>query len=324
MKKNILIIHTGGTISMVEDQKTGSVIESVKNPISSKALEDTMTFHFIVEEPFQLPSPHITPREMFSMKQLIEEKQSQMAISGIVITHGTDTLEETAYFLDLTIDLDIPIVITGAMKSSNELGADGPSNLTNAIRVAGDEQSVGKGVLVVMNDEIHAAINVTKTHTSNLSTFQSPQYGPIGIITKRGVSFHNQPLGGEKYPIKHVDKNVPLIKAHAGMDSSLFYALASMEIDGLVIEALGQGNLPPATLPGLTKLLEKNIPIVIVSRCFNGIAQDIYGYKGGGRDLKERGVIFSNGLNGQKARIKLLVALAHEGKFGDLQVVFMR
>jgi len=323
MAQTILIIHTGGTIAMAENKKTGTVTQSSANPLRDTT-EQFGDLNFIILEPFQLPSPHITLTEMLTLKQLIETELTKKSIHGIVITHGTDTLEETAYFLDLTVDTEIPIIITGAMRSSNELGADGPVNFINAIRVAADPSSSGKGVLVVMNDEIHAAKNVTKTHTSNVSTFQSPQYGAIGTITKRVIHFHHQPIEQEKFKITHVDKNVMLLKAYAGMDSALFLSLAEMKIDGLVIETLGQGNLPPDTLTGITKLLNDEVPIVIVSRCFNGIVEDIYSYEGGGYDLKNRGLIFSNGLNGQKARIKLLVALVHGENKAYLQSVFMR
>jgi L-asparaginase len=308
MQKKIVLIHTGGTISMSEDE-TGAVKPLQHNPLSNQLKELKSLGEFLVEEPFQLPSPHITLKEIFILKQLIEKYQSQN-IQGIVITHGTDTLEETAYFLDLTIKVPFPIVITGAMRSSNEIGSDGLYNLISSIQVASCEDAKDKGVLVVLNDEIHTASNATKTHTSNVSTFQSPQYGPIGIVTKRGVFFHHSPTNLEYYPIEHISKRVALLKAHAGMDSSLFYAIRDLHYDGVVIEALGQGNLPPATLDGIQALENEHIPIVLVSRCFNGIAEDVYAYKGGGKHLKSLGVIFSNGLNGPKARIKLLIALA--------------
>lgn len=321
MKKKILIIHTGGTISMVEDKNTGAVIESMQNPLTN-FISQNEHLDYIVEEPFLLPSPHITPVEMLVLKKLIEKKVSENDIFGVVITHGTDTLEETAYFLDLSLNVDIPVVVTGAMRSSNELGSDGLSNFISSIRVASSDSAFGKGVLVVLNDEIHTAMNVTKTHTSNLSTFQSPQYGPIGTVTKRAILFHHLPLLEKKFVVNHVNRNVALIKAHAGLDSTIFFALANMNVDGIIIEALGQGNLPPQTIPGLEKLLSMNVPIVLVSRCFNGIVEDVYDYLGGGHYLKKKGVIFSNGLNGQKARIKLLLALCNEIINDDLQTIF--
>ncbi len=317
MKKNILVIHTGGTISMSEDKETGAVKPSEKNPMATAPTEQLQqVVNLVIEEPFTLPSPHITPKEMLVIRDIIENKIKQTSFDGIVITHGTDTLEETAYFLDLLLDLTIPVVLTGAMRSSNEIGFDGLHNFITSIRVASHKQAHGKGVLVVLNDEIHTAKNVTKTHTSNVSTFQSPQYGPIGIVTKSEVRFHHQPILSRTFHVQEITKNVPLLKAHAGMDSTLLTALNDIRIDGLVIEALGQGNLPPATLPGLNLLISRNIPIVLVSRCFNGITQDTYGYEGGGKQLKQLGLIFSNGLNGQKARLKLLAAL-EEGKSRD-------
>ncbi|MBA2875000.1 asparaginase [Thermaerobacillus caldiproteolyticus] len=321
--KKILIIHTGGTISMKEDEKTGAVRPHETNPLhdttpSLKNLGDIQ-----VEELFHLPSPHITPVEMLVLRNKIEEKVAKEQIEGIVITHGTDTLEETAYFLDLTVQANVPIVVTGAMRSSNEIGADGLYNLISSVKVAGSDEACGKGVLVVLNDEIHTAKNVTKTHTSNIATFQSPQYGPIGIVTKRGVFFHHAPTKRTTYPIQQITKNVILLKAYAGMDESVFQAIQTLPLDGVVIEALGQGNLPPRAATGVRSLLEANIPVVLVSRCFNGIVQDIYGYEGGGKQLKEMGVIFSNGLSGQKARIKLLVALELTNDPQQLQEMFM-
>lgn len=322
-KKKILVIHTGGTISMSEDASTGAVKPSESNPITEKTKELLTLADIIIEEPFHLPSPHITPVEMLMLKDLINRYLEKKEISGVVITHGTDTLEETAYFLQLTVQTSLPIVVTGAMRSSNEIGSDGLYNLISSIKVASCEEARNKGVLVVLNDEIHTAENVTKTHTSNVSTFQSPQYGPIGIVTKRGVFFHHLPTNNEFYDINIVSTRVALIKAHAGMDSTLLFAIRDLNYHGVVIEALGQGNLPPATADGIKALIDKNISVVIVSRCFNGIAQDVYSYEGGGKNLKDLGVIFSNGLNGQKARIKLLVGLATTNSRTEIEKMFM-
>ncbi|PLT34852.1 asparaginase [Bacillus sp. V5-8f] len=324
MKKNILVIHTGGTISMYEDAKTGAVKPGGKNPIKGATENMDSSANLFIEEPFSLPSPHITALEMLQLKNLIEKYIKEISLDGVVITHGTDTLEETAYFLDLTVHSDIPIVVTGAMRSSNEIGSDGLYNFISSLKVAASDHSRGKGVLIVLNDELHTAKNGTKTHTSNVSTFQSPQYGPIGIVTKRGIVFHHSPINTEKYSLQTITKQVALLKAHAGMDSSLFYALKEMKVDGLVIEALGQGNLPPQTIDGVQSLLHARIPIVIVSRCFNGIVQDVYAYRGGGKQLKEMGVIFSNGLNGQKARLKLLIALHHTAEREKIQEIFLK
>lgn len=226
------------------------------------------------------------------------------------MTHGTDTLEETAYFLDLTLPNELPVVVTGAMRSANEIGSDGLHNLETAIQTASTPDAAEKGVLVVMNDEIHSARYVTKTHTTNVATFRTPTFGPIGLVAKHGVVFFESLLRSTVCPIQTVVDNVFLIKAYAGMGPELFEAIAQPTTNGVVIEALGAGNLPPATLPAVQKLLDMGIPVVLVSRCFNGIAQDVYDYEGGGVQLKQMGVIFCQGLNGQKARIKLLVGVS--------------
>lgn len=319
--KNILILHTGGTIAMEEDHNTGAVLQKGYNPLL-QYIPQSNTVHLIVEDVFYLPSPHITPKEMLVLQQIIDTRVNAERIDGVVITHGTDTLEETAYFLDITVQANIPIVVTGAMRSSNELGSDGLYNFLSAVKVASSDEAKGKGVLVVLNDEIHSATNVTKTHTSNVATFQSPQYGPIGVVTKQGVIFHQALLHREHYRIGAITKNVVLLKAYAGMNETLLQAIENLHVDGLVIEALGQGNLPPTTIPALERLISKDVPVILVSRCFNGIAQDVYSYEGGGKQLKEIGAIFTNGLNGQKARLKLLVALEVASTIEDIRNLF--
>lgn len=305
----IVIITTGGTIAMSEDLKTRTVKPLDQDTIDQLIpyLEDYAEIemdHFL-----NLPSPHITPEHMFNLTLHINNYLESEEINGVVITHGTDTLEETAYFIDLLSTSEKPIVITGAMRSSNELGADGPLNLVNAVRVASSDASRGKGVLVVFNDEIHAARYVTKTHTSNVATFQSPENGPIGTVTKKGIRFSHAPLTKDNYKLQPPIEKVGLIKAAAGMDDLLINTYIDNGFKGIVIEGLGQGNLPKEMLPGIKRAISIKIPIVLVSRCFNGIVDAIYGYEGGGKQLKDLGVIFSNGLNGQKARIKLMITL---------------
>jgi L-asparaginase len=324
MKKKIMIIHTGGTIAMSEDIGTGTIKPNPLNPLSASLAILEPYAGIRVDDYMNIPSPHITPQHMFGLAKKIEEYLTNPDMDGIVLTHGTDTLEETAYMLDLLIQSNKPIIVTGAMRSSNEMGADGPLNLLQSVRVAASDQAVGKGVLVVFNDEIHTAKNVTKTHASNVSTFQSPQYGPIGIITKHAISFHHMPIVRDHYGIKQLTKEVGLLKAFAGMDGKWVEAIIDQGVDGLVFEAFGQGNLPPSVVPILKRATKQGIPIVLVSRCYNGIVEGIYGYEGGGKQLQELGIIFSNGLNGQKARLKLMVALEKTSDFNQLQEIFQR
>lgn len=155
-----------------------------------------------------------------------------------------------------------------------------------------------------------------------MSTFQSPQYGPIGIITKAGVHFHHIPNAHETFSIETIHKKVALLKVYAGMDADLLIMIGIHGYDGLVLEGLGQGNVPPAIVPAIRDLLNQNIPVVIVSRCYNGIAQPVYGYEGGGKMLEDLGVIYAHGLSGQKARIKLLLSLIQFEKSKDISSHF--
>lgn len=319
--KHLLVIHTGGTISMSQDQSNKVVTNDI-NPISMH--QDVINQYAQIDElnPFNVPSPHMTIQHVKQLKDIILEAVTNKYYDGFVITHGTDTLEETAFLLDLILGIEQPVVITGAMRSSNEIGSDGLYNYISAIRVASDEKARHKGVMVVFNDEIHTARNVTKTHTSNTNTFQSPNHDPLGVLTKDRVQFHHMPYRQQALENVNEKLNVPLVKAYMGMPSDIFSFYSREGIDGMVIEALGQGNIPPSALEGIQQLVSLNIPIVLVSRSFNGIVSPTYAYDGGGYQLAQRGFIFSNGLNGPKARLKLLVALSNNLDKAEIKSYF--
>lgn len=319
--KYLLVIHTGGTISMSQDQ-SNKVVTNDTNPISMH--QDVINQYAQIDElnPFNVPSPHMTIQHVKQLKDIILEAVTNKYYDGFVITHGTDTLEETAFLLDLILGIEQPVVITGAMRSSNEIGSDGLYNYISAIRVASDEKARHKGVMVVFNDEIHTARNVTKTHTSNTNTFQSPNHGPLGVLTKDRVQFHHMPYRQQALENVNDKLNVPLVKAYMGMPGDIFSFYSREGIDGMVIEALGQGNIPPSALEGIQQLVSLNIPIVLVSRSFNGIVSPTYAYDGGGYQLAQQGFIFSNGLNGPKARLKLLVALSNNLDKAEIKSYF--
>ncbi|WP_100104824.1 asparaginase [Streptococcus pseudopneumoniae] len=305
MPKKILVLHTGGTISMQADA-SGAVVTSSDNPMNhvSNPLEGIQV-HAL--DFFNLPSPYIKPKHMLALYQKIKEEADNY--DGVVITHGTDTLEETAYFLDTMKIPHMPIVLTGAMRSSNELGSDGVYNYLSALRVASDDRAADKGVLVVMNDEIHAAKYVTKTHTTNVGTFQTPTHGPLGLIMKHEILYFKTAEPRVRFDLDHIQGLVPIISAYAGMTDELIDMLDLEHLDGLIIQAFGAGNIPKETAQKLENLLQKGIPVALVSRCFNGIAEPVYAYQGGGVQLQKSGVFFIKELNAQKARLKLLIAL---------------
>lgn len=290
---------------MHADQE-GNVVPDTVNPMTQVGL-DLKQVSLDVLDFLNVPSPHITMTHMMALYQKIKETAGQY--DGVVITHGTDTLEETAYFLDTMALPDMPVVLTGAMRSSNELGSDGIYNYLSALRVASHEKSKNKGVLVVMNDEIHAAKYVTKTHTTNVSTFQTPTHGPLGIIMKNDILYFKTAEPRVRFELETISGTVPIIKAYAGMGDGIISLLSPDSVDGIVIEALGAGNIPPQATLALEQLMANDIPVVLVSRCFNGIAEPVYAYDGGGVQLAKKGVMFVKELNAQKARIKLLIAL---------------
>lgn len=312
MPKKILVLHTGGTISMQADD-SGAVVTSQENPMNhvSNPLEG-VEVHAL--DFFNLPSPHIKPKHMLALYQKIKEEADHY--DGFVITHGTDTLEETAYFLDTMEVPHKPIVLTGAMRSSNELGSDGVYNYLSALRVASDDKAADKGVLVVMNDEIHAAKYVTKTHTTNVSTFQTPTHGPLGLIMKQEILYFKTAEPRVRFDLDRIQGLVPIIPVYAGMTEELLDLLPVDQLDGLIIQAFGAGNVPKETSQKLNALIQEGLPIALVSRCFNGIAEPVYAYEGGGVCLQKAGVFFVKELNAQKARLKLLIAI-NAGLTGD-------
>ena len=312
MPKKILVLHTGGTISMQADD-SGAVVTSQENPMNhvSNPLGGVKV-HAL--DFFNLPSPHIKPKHMLALYQKIKEEADHY--DGFVITHGTDTLEETAYFLDTMEVPHKPIVLTGAMRSSNELGSDGVYNYLSALRVASDDKAADKGVLVVMNDEIHAAKYVTKTHTTNVSTFQTPTHGPLGLIMKHEILYFKTAEPRVRFDLDRIQGLVPIIPVYAGMTEELLDLLPVDQLDGLIIQAFGAGNVPKETSQKLNALIQEGLPIALVSRCFNGIAEPVYAYEGGGVCLQKAGVFFVKELNAQKARLKLLIAI-NAGLTGD-------
>jgi len=311
MKKIIQIIFTGGTISMQRrpDNKQADIVnnhDDLLNAIQGELSAIELRSHLYSLK----PSPSMSPLDMLDLAKLTESYLSDPDISGVVITHGTDTLEESAYFLDLYIDSEKPVVFTGSMRSHSDLGFDGLSNLMSSILVAADPSSQNKHVLVCLNDEINTAREVTKSHTLALDTFKSLEFGPIGIIEQTNVIYtRNIFLNVPKLKTDKIETDVALIKVVAGESSQILNLLIDNNIKGIVIEALGRGNVPPQMIPGIKRAIENNIPILLTSRCPIGRVLDNYGYEGGGHQLRELGVIFTQNLNGQKARIQLMLAL---------------
>lgn len=315
----VVVIFNGGTISMKVDKKihaavpdlTGEQIMSMVTGIEEYAEIETYTFS-------SLPSPHVTPEIMMELSCYVKSFLNRDDVDGVVVTHGTDSLEETAYFLQLTIDSEKPVVVTGSMRNSSELGYDGPANLAASICTATSKAARNRGVIVCLNNELNCAGEVTKKNSMSLNTFQSPEFGPIGIVDSNEVRFYRENLIEEHISTDKIETNVHLIKSCAGMNGDIIDFFVEKGCKGLVIEAMGRGNLPPLMASSVKKAIDKDVAVVLVSRCYEGRVLDSYGYEGGGKQLRDMGVIFGNSMPGQKARIKLILAL---GKTNDIKEI---
>ncbi len=261
-----------------------------------------------VREFGRYPGPHMTIDRMWALRGAILEAVDAGA-DGVVVTHGTDTIEETVYLLDRSLPPAVPVVVTGAMRNVSELSWDGPANLMAAMRVAASPGARGRGAMVVMDDRIIQGAEVVKTHTEEFGTFQSPNWGPLGIVDKGEVLFYRDSRRKPKLSPPEPRYPVDLIKVVAGADSRLIEASLESGANGIVLEALGRGNVPPAVIPGIRRWIEARRPVVVTSRSLRGRVLDTYAYAGGGHELKEMGVIFADHLTGQQARIELMLAI---------------
>lgn len=256
----------------------------------------------------QMPGPHVTPSRMLDLSRLVARAVSDN-FDGVVITHGTDTLEESAFLLDLLHVSDKPVVLVGAMRTSSMLSWDGPINLYQACQVAAHPGARERGVMVVMNQTINAAAEVTKTYTEALDTYQSPDTGPMGIIDGKQVLFFRPPVFRRRIKTDRLEPAVGLVLAAAGMDGGVINYLAGRGDKAIVIEALGRGNLPPTMAQAATQAVKSGVLVVLTSRCLGGRVSPTYGYEGGGARLKDAGLLFAPGLPGHKARLLLMAAL---------------
>jgi L-asparaginase len=319
----VAIIFTGGTISMKIDPRIHAAIPALSSEEIMAMVTNIEKFAEIEIINFSnIPSPHITPNMMIDLAMVVKETINREDITGVIVTHGTDTLEETAYLLDLIIHTEKPIIVVGAMRNSSELGYDGSSNLSAAICTAISKKSRNKGVLVVMNNEVNDASEVTKTNTLSLDTFKSPEFGPLGIVDNDEVIYYRDIISRQFIDTEKIENKVALIKCVPGMESDILDFYINSSYKGIVIEALGRGNIPPTMIPGIEKSISNNIPVVMVSRCPTGRVLDTYGYDGGGKHLREIGVIFGSNLPGQKARIKLMLILSLTNNLEEIKELF--
>jgi len=256
-----------------------------------------------------MPGAHLTVDQMWSLRRYIADLVARPDIDGVVVTQGTDTIEETSYLTHRSLVTSKPIVFTGAMRTSEDLGWDGPSNLTDAVRVAASPDAKDAGVLVVFNSRIYTAGDVTKVHTYMLDAFDSPGLGPLGVLDDGRVLFRRG-LPGEREALSPQKPATPvdIVYAYAGADGRLLDALRA-EAKGVVVAALGRGNTPLAMYEAIKRWIADGKPVVITSRAARGRVGPTYGFPGGGRSLYAAGAIFAGARRPTQARIDLMLAL---------------
>jgi L-asparaginase len=306
----IVLVFTGGTISMRHDPVAGGAVPALAGRDILELVPQLEQIADLEIDDFgAFPGPHMTTERMWELRNVIVRLVKRSDVSGVVVTHGTDSLEETAYLVARSVETEKPIVLTGAMRTASDLGWDGPANLGASIRVAASQEAKGFGVLVVMNDRIYAGLDVTKAHTHMLDSFESPGLGPLGVVDDGRVIFRRAlPSPSEVLDPDRLGGPVDIVYAYAGADSRLLDA-SRVDCQGVVVAGMGRGNIPPAMVPGIERWIRERKPVIIASRALRGRVGHTYGYPGGGRRLHDLGAIFAGNRRPQQARIELMLAL---------------
>lgn len=322
----VAVLSLGGTISSTDEGGSGveptltgeTLVESV--PEVAEAAE-------VSAEAFRrVASGELILDDLVELAKEIERRVAEEGVAGVVVTQGTDTIEETAFALDLLVGTDAPVVVTGAMRNPTLPGADGPANLLSAMRVAASEAARSLGALVVLNDEIHAARFVRKTNTQSPATFASPLAGPVGYLSEGTVRVTMRPVGRRRVvlPDGSRDRSVALLTSFLGDDGRLIGEVERLGYEGLVIEALGGGHVPSVTVEPLAELAER-MPVVLASRTGSGeVLSRTYGFPGSETDLLERGLMNAGPLDGPKARLLLSLLLRSEASEEEVKAAFDR
>jgi L-asparaginase len=324
-KPVVCIVGTGGTIASRYDAKLGghTSAASAQDLVAGvRGLADIADIR--VTEHSNVNSALMDTATAFGLRDTLREVLRDETVAGAVVTHGTATLEETAYLLDLTLGTDRPVVITGAQRNFDEADPDGPRNLLYAVKVASSPEARGRGVLAALAGEIHAARDVYKSHTESVQCFASRDGGPIGRVTSYGVTFLATPERRIHLDVPRVEENVQLIRMAQGANDLLLRACVQARVPGIVVEATAGGNVNPPFYDGICAALAAGIPVVVATRVAAGAPHLGKGYRGSLASLIAKGAICSGYLSGLKARILLMVALAQTRDRAKLAEIFAR
>lgn len=312
-QKKVVVVATGGTIAMKYDEASQGLVPACSGEDLAAAvpgLANVAPLEFLQFS--NIASPAMTPQNMWDLHIRIEEILARDDVAGVIVTHGTDTLEETSYFLDLLHHGEKPIVTTAAMRGAGDTSPDGPMNIYCAVKTAASSEARGMGVLVCLNETLHAPGEVTKTHSANPATFQSPWWGPVGYVDCDKIVLRRKSLGVKRFRPSALTARVDVIKAMTGSGREYIDFAVAQGCKGIVIEGFGRGNLPPAMIPGIADAVQKGVAVVLTTRTVGGRVLDVYGYPGSVTDSRRAGIAMGGEISAAKARLKLMLLLSEQ------------
>jgi len=322
---HVVVLATGGTIASRYDPEAGALRAALTGAEIVQAVPGLDGLARVsVEQIANVNSWDMTPAIWRDLERRANALLADPEVTGVVVTHGTDTLEETAYFLDLTVQSDKPVVLVGAQRSAMEADSDGPRNMLNAIRVAISPESVGMGTLVVMNGQINAAREVTKTNTLDPETFQTPGFGFLGVADVEQVRFYRAPTRRQTVELRASDRlpTVEIVTEYAGSDGRVIRALlAQGTVEGIVVAGLGLGHVSSGSVAAIREAQARGIPVVTSTRVYTGRIVPLYSNN---VELLDAGVVLADNLSPQKARVLLMLAMTRTTDREALQAYFNR
>jgi L-asparaginase len=323
IKPLVCVVGTGGTIASKFDPVLGGHVSAASAGDLVMAIPELADVAQIrVVEHSNINSALMDTPTAFGLRNTLRKVLEDPSVAGIVVTHGTATLEETAYLMDLTVGTERPIVVTGAQRNADEKDPDGPRNLLNAVRIAADPNAAGRGVMVALGGEIHSALDATKVNPDRLTCFGARDGGAIGTVTAHAVNFFALPQRRLHFEVHEIRTDVHIIKMVQGSSDLLFRACVAAKVDGIVVEATGGGNVNLPFYEGVCMALQAGIPVVAGTRLPSGAPHPGKGYLGSWQSLIRQGAISSGYLSGLKARILLMVALGQTSDREALRAIF--
>jgi L-asparaginase len=304
----VVVVSTGGTIAMRTDAATGKLVPAVSGDELVELLAWPDAPPLELDDFAQVPSFDMHGELALALARRVAEHARRTDIAGIVVTHGTDTMEETVYLVDRLLDSELPVVLTGAQRGADQADSDGPRNFRDAIRAAASAEARGRGAMIAFAGELHAAREARKVHTDGLRAFASPGYGPIGHVDGERVTFGRRPDRRPPLQAPGALAPVDLIRLYAGSDARFLHTSVESGARAIVLDATGRGNANDQVVEGVRSAVAAGVFVAVCSRCVEGRVEPVYG-RGGGRDLAEAGARFAGDLAGPKARVLLQLAL---------------